>query len=255
MANRQTLSVAIPTKNAADLLRDCLASVTFADEIIVVDMHSTDDTEEVCGRYSQCHLIQHDGYIFENVNIAFDAATSDWVMRLDTDERITPELAAEIQAILHDPPEGVTGFEFWECAYVLGRRLEHGRGSKHFRKCMFRRGAARYPVQHEHEDLQTSGTWLRCEHPYVHLNYATVAQYLEKINYYTDRDLERLPLPERAPAISEGMRETLRAFYLYYLRKQGFRDGWVGLVDSSMHAVYQLVYWAKTRERWERQLG
>jgi glycosyltransferase involved in cell wall biosynthesis len=253
--SRQTLTVAIPSKDAAHLLRDCLASVAFADEIIVVDMHSTDGTSELCAEYPQCRMIEREGYIFENVNAAFDSAVSDWVLRIDTDERLTPELGAEIQAILADPPSGVTGFEFWECAFVLGRRLEHGRGRKHFRKMLFRRGMARYPVRREHEDLETSGTWLRCEHPYIHLNYVSVAQYLEKMNYYTEKDVERMTLPDSAPPVWHGMRETARAFYQYYLRNQGFRDGWVGFVDSSMHGIYQLVQWAKIRERWKRERG
>ena len=148
--SRETLSVVIPTKDAAHLLGDCLTSVAWADEIIVVDMFSTDETPALCANYSQCHYIQRDDYIFGNVNFGIDKATCDWVLRLDTDERITPELAAEIQTILASPPAGVTGFEFWERPFVLGRELDHGFGRKHYRKLMFRRGLARYRVEHEH---------------------------------------------------------------------------------------------------------
>jgi glycosyltransferase involved in cell wall biosynthesis len=249
--DRETLSVAIPTKNAGHLLRDCLASVAFADEIIVVDMFSTDDTQAVCAEYPQCRLIQREDYIFANVNFAFEQASGDWVLRIDTDERLTPELSAEVQQILDDPPPDVTGFEFWERPLILGHELKFGFGRKHYRKCLFRRGRARYPVQHEHEDLETSGTWLRTRHGYLHLNYPNVSDYLKKMDYYTDRDAERAVLAKR-PKPTGAALEATRQFYLYYVKYQGFRDGWVGFLDAGMRAGYQFVYWAKLRQRWER---
>jgi glycosyltransferase involved in cell wall biosynthesis len=246
---RATLSVVIPSKDSAHLLDDCLASVAWADEIIVVDMFSSDGTAELCRRYPQTRVIERDDYIFGNVNFGFDSATCDWVMRLDTDERITPQLATEIQRMLASPPADVVGFELWERPIVLGRELKHGFGRKHHRKMLFRRGMARYPVRHEHEDLETSGRWLRTVNGYLHYNYASVGDYLDKINYYTDRDLERVDLPTSPPGHGVVIRATLRAFYLYFLKYQGFRDGWVGFVDASMRALYQFVYWMKLRER------
>lgn len=249
------MSVVIPTKNSAHLLRDCLASVAWADEIVVVDMFSTDDTAAVCARYSQCRLYQRDDYIFGNVNFGFDQAVCDWVIRLDTDERITPELRAEIREILADPPPDVTGYAFWERMVMLGRELRHGAGRRHYRQMMFRRGAARYPVRSEHESLETSGVWRRTRHGYLHYNYATVAQYLEKMNYYTDKDVERALLPGRRPSVGKALIEAHRAAYLYLLKHQGFRDGWVGVLDGGMRAIYQFTLWMKLRERWERERG
>ncbi|MGZ4408473.1 MAG: glycosyltransferase family 2 protein [Gaiellaceae bacterium] len=252
--DRETLTVAIPTKDAAELLADCLASVAWADEIIVVDMFSSDDTAEVCARYPHCRFFQRSDYIFGNLNFAFEHATSDWVMRLDSDERITPELGKEIRAILANPPQGVTGFEFWERPFVLGRELRFGFGRKHYRKILFRRGAARYPVRHEHEDLDSGdGVWLRGRHGYVHLNYNAVREYLTKANYYTELDVARAALPATAPGQKAAFVSSARAFYLYYLKYQGFRDGWVGFLDAGMRSVYQFVYWAKLRERWDHE--
>lgn len=252
---RETLTVAIPTKDVADLLAGCLESVAWADEIVVVDMFSSDHTAEVCARYPQCRFFQRTDYIYGNLNFAFEQAIGDWVLRLDSDERVTAEMADEIREILADPPAGVTGYEFWERPFVLGRELRFGFGRKHHRKVLFRRGQARYAVRHEHEDLQSSGVWCRGRSSYVHLNYGAVRDYLVKMNYYTDQDLRRLALPADAPSRARGVLESARAFYLYYLKYQGFRDGWVGFVDAGMRSMYQFVYWAKLRERWERELG
>jgi glycosyltransferase involved in cell wall biosynthesis len=254
-ARSQTLTVVIPTLKAAELLPDCLESVAWADEIIVVDTPTDDGTDAVCRRYPQCRLLECDGYIHAKVNHGFDAATSDWVMHLDADERVTPELARELQAILSDPPDDVTGYELGQRFVMLGRELHHGIGAGSSRQRMFRRGRARFPVRHEHEAFETSGRWLRTTHAYLHYNYRSVGQYLEKIQYYTDRDVERLELPARAPSLREAIVATLRPFYLYYLRRRGYRDGWVGFVDAAMRSVYQLVFWAKVRERWERERG
>jgi glycosyltransferase involved in cell wall biosynthesis len=252
-AGRETLSVAITTRNVAHLLKGCLESVAWADEIIVVDMFSDDETAAVCAAHSQCRFFQREDYMQGNLNFAFDQATSDWILRIDSDERITPALANEIEDLLADPPAGVTGFEFWERPIILGRELRYGFGRKHFRKILFRRGEASYDVKHDHEDLSGAGRWLRGRNGYLHYNYAQVRQYLEKTNYYTDNDIKRALLPDRPPAIASAVRDSARAFYLYYLKWQGFRDGWVGFVDAAMRAFYPVVYWAKLRERWERE--
>jgi len=242
----------VPTKNSAAVLGDCLQSVAWADELIVVDMFSTDGTAAVCQQYPHCRLIQREDYIFGNVNFGFDCARSDWIMRLDSDERVTPELAAEIKAILCDPPPGVDVVECWERIVILGHELRYGFGKRHYRKIMFRRGRAHYKVISEHEDLDVSGGQLRTAAGYMHLNYTTVGQYLAKMDYYTDRDLERMELPAKPPSLTAGILEPLRAFYLYYFKRKGYRDGWVGFVDAGMRAFYQFTYWAKLRERWER---
>src|SRR5947209_7229541 len=97
-----TVTVVIPSRDSASLLVDCLASVDWADEIIVVDMFSTDGTREICAAHHQCRLIERQDYIFANMNHGFSEARGDWIIRLDTDERITPQLAQEIQAVLRD---------------------------------------------------------------------------------------------------------------------------------------------------------
>jgi glycosyltransferase involved in cell wall biosynthesis len=254
-AQRQTISVVLTTENRARLLEGCLASVAWADEIIVVDQFSTDDTADVCGRYPQCRRTELRDYVNVCMNLGFAQATSDWVMRIDTDERITSELAGEIAGILRDPPPGVVGFEFWERPVMLGHELRWGFGRRHHRKMMWRRGEAQYGAVDSHEDVVTEGRWLVAEHGYLHLNNPTVGTYLAKTDYWTERDVERAALPSEPPSQYEMVKEMTRAFYLYYLKQRGYRDGWVGLVDATMRSVYQLVYRAKLRHRWEQERG
>ena len=241
----------MPTRNAARWLPDCLASVAWADEIVVVDRFSDDDTVAVCEAVPNCRVFRREGTILGNQNFGFEQVTSDWILRLDADERVTPELAREIQGLLRAPPADVTGWECWERIFVLGRELRHGFGRRHYRKMLFRTGAGRYPERSEHDDLETSGTWLQTEHGYLHYNYSHVRDYLTKCNYYTDTDTLNVPLGAKPPSMVAAVRETARHGYLYYLKFGGFRDGWVGFVDAGMRAFYHFVTWAKLRERWE----
>ncbi|MEA2684644.1 MAG: hypothetical protein QOK05_2972 [Chloroflexota bacterium] len=248
---RQSVTVVIPTKDAAHLLGDCLDSVAWADEILVIDMHSTDGTDAVCAKYPNCTVRTREDYIFGNMNFGFELARSDWVMRLDSDERITPGLRREMEDFLRQPPPGVTGMAAWERLVVLGRELQWGRGRRHHRKLLFRRGSARYAVRSEHEDLQAEGPWVESQHGYIHENYATVGDYLRKTDYYTSRDVARADLPASAPSVRQAFVDVARPFYMHYIRRRGYRDGWVGLLDAGMMSVYQFVLWARLRERWE----
>jgi glycosyltransferase involved in cell wall biosynthesis len=255
VGERQSVTVVIPTRDSAHLLEECLQSVAWADEILVIDMNSSDGTEALCARFPQCRLRRREDYIFGNMNFGFEEAKSEWILRLDSDERITPGLRREIAEFLGDPPTGITGLRCWERLVVLGRELRWGRGRRHSRKLLFRRGSAHYQVKSEHEDLVSSGEWLESTHGYMHLNYQSVADYLRKTEYYTSRDVDRVDLPARAPGVRQTIKDVARPFYMHYLRGRGYRDGWIGFLDAGMMSVYQFVLWGKLRERWERERG
>ena len=255
-AIRQTVSVVLTTENAADMLADCLRSVSWADEILVIDQFSTDDTAALCASYPQCRRIEHrERYLNAAMNFGFEHATGDWIMRIDTDERVTPELAREVQGILSSPPAGVSGYAFWERPVMLGHELRHGYGQRHHRMMMWRRGAARYPVDTSHEELRITGVCQKTVHGYIHLNNPTVGTYLRKTDFWTERDAERADLATSPPGAGRTVIDMARAFYLYYLKLRGYRDGYVGFVDATMRAAYPFVFWAKLRHRWERERG
>jgi glycosyltransferase involved in cell wall biosynthesis len=250
-----TVTVVIPTKNAAHLLRDCLRTVSWADEIVIVDEFSTDDTLAVCAEYPQCVVHQREDYIQANYNFGFERATSDWVMRLDADERVTPELAAEIPKLVRSAPDDVVGFSFWERPVIMGRELRHGWASKHHRQMLFRRGRARYPLRTEHDALEASGRWLEGEHGYLHLNYDSPREFLVKVHRYIERDVPRAELPVRRPPLWRPGVAFVRAFWFYYLKSQGYRDGRIGLVDATLRSYYRWAEERALRRRWDRERG
>ena len=251
-----TVTVVIPTKNAAHLLRECLPRVRWADEIIVVDEFSSDDTLAVCASFPQCVVYQHEDYIQANTNYGFDRAKSDWVMRLDSDEWITPELAEEIPKLIRTAPEDVVGFSFWERPIVMGREMRHGWGRRHHRQMLFRRGRARYPLRTEHDALEAEGRWLRS--PSTATCTSTTSRRgssWTRCALYIERDVPRAVLPERRPPLWRGPFEFARAIWFYYLKSQGFRDGRVGLIDATLRGYYRAAEWRALRRRFDRERG
>lgn len=251
----ESVSVIIPTYNAARTLRQCLDALTWADQVIVVDMFSTDGTPEICASYPNVRFVQRKGYIYENVNYGFDQAETDWVIRLDSDEVIGAELRDSVLRVLEDPPEGVSGFLFRGVHLMFGQPMHHGPYLPEFcwRKHMFRRGTARYRCHSEHEDIEATGRLERLPGFYEHFTNPTVSELFAKMNYYTDKDAERYSGEEvYPPSRLKVVWRAVKLFLLYYLKYRGYRDGHAGFYCALFRgALYQSLEAAKRWERWK----
>ena len=255
---RQTVSVVIPTYNVEHLIRDCLESVKWADEIIVVDMFSTDRTVEICREYPNCRVLQRKDYIFGNVNFGFDQATTDWVIRLDSDERIGPELRDSILQVLANGDPRINTYCFRGRWHLFGHVIEHGPHLNTWRKHMFRRGTARYKVQYEHEDIEALPEYGYLEGYYDHYNYETISQWMQKTDYYTERDMERIIAdPARHQELQPGrpwqvLWQIAKEFVRLYWRERGYKDGLAGFYLCGLKVCYQFIWRAKMWEAWEK---
>jgi len=253
---RETVAVVIPTLNVEQILPRCLDSVRWADEVIVVDMFSTDGTVDVCRRYPNVRLFQRRDYIFGNVNFGFDRATTDWVIRLDSDEVPDERLQASIQAVLREGDPAIPGYYFPSVQYMFGRPMRWGPGvpERTLRKCMFRRGTARYECRAEHEEITAPDGLGVLEGCYHHYTNATAAEIIAKFDYYTDRDVERMdPALIPRPSARRVLYRAARMFLLYYLQWRGYRDGLLGLFSSLFRGpVYVIIEEAKLWEAWSR---
>src|SRR5579872_726528 len=261
--SRQTISVVIPVYNVEDKIARCLDALTWADEVICVDMFSTDRTEEICRRYPNVVFVQNRDYIFANVNFGIDRAKGDWVMRLDSDEVVSPELAREIrEEVLAKPDSPYAGFWVPNRVFFFGKWIRYGvayddrfgkdRVGYSFRKALFRRGTARYACRREHEDLTTEGEYGVLQGYYDHFSHRSVSEWIAKMNYYTDRDIERQDV--LAPDFKLARpRRTLIAlatiFYGYYIRRRGYKDGIHGFMTCALNTFYVLVERCK---QWEK---
>lgn len=236
-----TLSAVVITRNEAARVAGCLESLAFADEIVVVDDASTDDTVAVCRRYTEKVIVHpHAGENFDlNKNVGMDAATGDWVLLVDADERVTPELAAELKELLaQDPPESA----FWlpRREVYFGRHAAHAASSAEVLR-LFRRGAARFEGDQLHAHPAVTGPIGRLTAPLDHRAYATFNEYWRKTQAYTDHEARHRFASGQRAGLADVAVAPLKLFRFRYWKLKGYKDGVHGLVYCLVTSLYPLL--------------
>ena len=248
---RQRLSVVILAKNEEARIRRCLESVAWADEILVVDGLSEDRTVELC-RSAGATVISHafEGSFAVERNLGMARATGDWVLQLDADDVVTPQLRAAVERILESPQPHVA-FKFRRKSYLLGRFMRHG-GWYHELPNLVRRDVRYEGLVHERPRL--SGTVGRIAADVEHHPCSDLEGFLARHNRYTSLSAQELLATQgrldEAALKDRLLRKPLKAFWKTYVKKQGFREGLHGLVFSVFFAGVELMKWAKYWELW-----
>ncbi|MBL8417594.1 MAG: glycosyltransferase family 2 protein [Dechloromonas sp.] len=246
-ATRQPLSVAIITLNAASQLAACLQSVRFADEVVVVDSGSTDGTPALAERLG-ARVIQHDWLGFgPQKQFAVDAAHHDWVLCLDADERVSPELQAAIEIALKSP--STAAFRFPRCNRFLGRYLRHGEGYPDWSLRLFDRRQARWSDDAVHEKVETNGRVADLTGDLLHDSAESLAAYLTKQNRYTTLAAEMALAAGKRASVGRIAFSPLVRFIKFYFIRQGFRDGLPGLIHIAIGCFNSFMKYSKMLER------
>ena len=255
--DRPSIGAVIPTKNSEKLIRGVLDSLWFCQEISVVDMFSTDRTKAICAEYANVKFYEREGYIYGNFNFGLDQLTTDWVIRLDSDERLSLELQEEIRSLLTSKPSADV-YTAIHRPYYLGRPMSYGTALKKNRRyVLFRRGMMRYKVESEHEELTpVSGIEVRhgeLQGYYAHFAVPTLTKLLQRTDYYTECDFARCD-PDKTMALPVWrlMIAIPKTFIYYYFFCKGYREGYHGFCECSMAAIYNLIHFLKSWEHRER---
>jgi glycosyltransferase involved in cell wall biosynthesis len=248
---RSRVSAVIPTKNVAGIIRPTLESLRFCDEVVVIDMFSTDDTRAVCESYPNVRFVQREDYIYGNFNHGAEIAAGDWILRIDSDEVVGPELRESILEVLRDPNPAYTHYDAFCHLYYFGMRLRHGFGDL-WRTMIFRKGTARYEVQSEHETLTVSGPAGKLRGYYEHFTNPTMSVYLTKINYYTDKDTERAPVRPPLPPWKVALNAARWFRGAYFGKGRMRKDGYLGFVVALCSAFSLALMELKMWERYEK---
>ncbi|MBC7802876.1 MAG: glycosyltransferase family 2 protein [Candidatus Parcubacteria bacterium] len=245
------LSVVLITQNAAAQLPDCLASVAFADEVVVIDSGSNDDTVALAERYGARVVAKEWLGFGRQKQFAVEQASNDWVLCLDADERVSPELAASLVRILESPAAAV--YRMARRNRFLGRWLRHGEGYPDWSARLFDRRHARWSDDTVHEKLLYAVSPGTLEGELLHESAEDLGRYLEKQNRYSSLAAVELHRRGRQASVATLLLSPMVRFFKFYVMRLGFLDGFPGLVHISIGCMNSFMKYAKLVEL--RQAG
>jgi glycosyltransferase involved in cell wall biosynthesis len=251
---RATLCVAIITLNEEANLPRTLASVVWADEIVIVDSGSTDETRAIAQSYGVRFIAEAWRGFAAQKNFAMSLCTSDWVLSLDADEAVSPELAASLQKIIAAPPLR-TAYALPRRNFFLGRWIRHGGYYPDAKLRLFPRGQGAFQETPVHETAMFTGRVETLDGDLLHDAYPTLADYLDHMQRYSTLGAEIAVARRRTGRgllsfLNGVLLNPLATFAYNYVLRAGFLDGREGLLLHLYHSVY--VSW-KYAKAWERR--
>ncbi|MCF7790923.1 MAG: glycosyltransferase family 2 protein [Victivallales bacterium] len=242
-----SLSVGIITFNEEKIISSTLAAVKeIADEVIIVDSHSTDNTVSIAKQFG-AEVYEEDWKGFgPQKNSALDKCKGDWILFLDADEIVSPELLENIKKIIN----GNCSFSVYKISMepvCFGKHIKHCWGNdSHIR--LWKKGTVRYNNRFVHEKMLTDKKVGRIREKIYHYTYPTLHDYFEKLNKYTILSAEEYYEKGKTAG---GIKIILRPFYTFfkmYILRRGFLDGLEGFVICFLNAVYVMAKYFKLRE-------
>lgn len=230
------ISVVIITKNEAANIQDCLESVRWADEIVVLDSGSSDGTVDICRQYTDKVYSSEDWPGFgAQKNRALARASGEWVLALDADERVPPELHREIGEVVARLA-GPSVYEMPRLSYYCGRAMRHsGWWPDHVAR-LFRRGTARFSDAPVHERLCFAGKPGRLHNHLVHFSFRGLDEVLDKVNRYSTAGALMMRARGQSATLAGAVLHGLWAFIRTYIVCRGFLDGREGFILAVSNA-------------------
>ena len=245
------LSVVIITLNAAEHIRQCLESVAWAEEIVVLDSGSTDGTVEICREYtSHVHLTDWPGFGRQK-NRAIDHATQDWILVLDADEYLTPELQKEIRQVINQSTH-LAAYRIRRLSTFMGKLIRHGDWGKDWVIRLFQKGTAHFTDALVHESLVVDGEVGSLRASLHHDTVMSLESALRKLNEYSTLGAQQMKNRGRSASIGTAWLHGFWAFCRCYFINLGFLDGCEGYLvalltgQASFYKYMKCTYLTKS---------
>lgn len=236
------LSVIIITKNEAQHISRCLDSVKWADEIIVLDSGSVDNTVELCKVYTDnVFVTDWPGFGIQKQR-ALDKASGDWVLSIDADEQVSAALRAEIELAMQN--NQYDGFEIPRLSSYCGRNMKHGGWWPDYVLRLFKREAGKFSPELVHERVEVNGKIAKLTQPLLHEAFINPEEVLHKINSYSSLGARKLHDAGKNTSLSEAILKGLWTFIRTYFLKAAILDGRQGLmlaISNAEGAYYKYV--------------
>ena len=229
------LSVAIIARDEQHSIAPCLESISWADEVVVLDSGSIDATVEICRSLgARVEITDWPGFGAQK-NRAIERCSGDWILSLDADERVTPDLRAAIERAMASPGEH-TAFRIPRLSSYCGRTMRHGGWWPDYVVRLFRRGKARFSEDLVHEKLLVEGTTGTLKEPLAHEAFVDLQEVLAKMDRYSSAGAQHLLATGAGGSLTRAVGHGLWAFVRTYLLRAGYLDGREGFMLAVSNA-------------------
>ncbi|NMM45857.1 glycosyltransferase family 2 protein [Rhodospirillaceae bacterium KN72] len=249
-----TLSCLVVARNEEAMLPDCLTSLSFADQLVVVLDRTTDSSKAIAEKAGA--LVIEGAWESEGArrNTGIDACTSDWILEVDADERATPEVEAEVRKTITEGPDGLYLIPIRNV--ISGREVKHGWGAYNGAASaprLFSKGAKIWGPERVHPSLTTGPKRGSLKHGLIHLVDRDLSDMIDRMNRYTDLMARDAVDKNTVPTLGGALRRIFSRGWKSYVSRKGYKEGIYGIALAFFAASYSLLIHVKAKEILDRR--
>lgn len=240
------LSVIVSTYNEENNIMECLESVKWADEIIVIDSNSKDKTAEIANTFTDKVFISETKSFSDKKNFGIDKASGDWIFWIDADERVTEPLKEEILQITSSGDNDASVYKIGRTSFFINKFIKHCGWHPDFGIRLFKKSSGiKFSEVRVHESIEYNGKTKKLKNEIVHFTDLTFEHYISKMNSYTTSSALDLHENGKKSSIIDIIFRPVFTFLKMYFLKLGFLDGYTGLVLCTLSSVHVFVKYSK----------
>lgn len=239
------ISAFVITKNEESNITDCLKSIDWVDEIVVVDAESNDKTVELAQRFtSKIFIHPWEGFVKQK-EFALSKTSNEWVLSIDADERVSPSLKDEILSL---NGEDADGYYFRRQNYFLKKNIKYCGWDNDYQLKLVRKSKAKFTDRLVHEGLMVDGKTRRLQNRLIHFTFTSVEKTMTKINHYTSLQAKELIKKRKKISGFTIVSHGIAAFLRFFIVLRGYKDGVHGLIISLFNSITTFLVYMKAWE-------